>query len=171
MFFSSLLMLISVMSILFMFLNHPLSLGIILLIQTLLISLTTGLMNYNFWFSYILFLIMVGGMLILFIYMTSVASNEKFKLSPKLLILSAAMMFMTILILMSSNSFFMTTPMVNFDIMPQTNPVPMNKTSMTKYLNWPTNLGLYMIILYLLITLIMVVKVTKIQYGPLRQKY
>merc|ERR1739838_23170 len=58
---------------------HPLAIGLALLFQTILICCTTGLSNLSFWFSYILFLIFLGGILVLFIYVTSLASNEMFK--------------------------------------------------------------------------------------------
>nr|AWN56272.1 NADH dehydrogenase subunit 6 [Glena unipennaria] len=81
------------MSILMIFYNHPMSMGANLILQTIMIVILIGPMNYSFWFSYILFLIMIGGMLILFMYMTSIASNEKFKFSINLLII-IMMMFM-----------------------------------------------------------------------------
>nr|APX39452.1 NADH dehydrogenase subunit 6 [Chrysolina hyperici] len=156
-------------SLIFMFLMHPMSLGLILLLQTIMISVITGMMNYNFWFSYILFLIMVGGMLILFMYMTSVASNEKFKFSTnimKLIILS-----MTFIILFTiTDQFYYSFHMNMIDLMNQNFFKNMN-LSMNKYMNFPNNLIIYMMILYLFITLIMVVKITSFSYGPLRQKF
>nr|APX39757.1 NADH dehydrogenase subunit 6 [Linaeidea aenea] len=156
-------------SIIVMFLNHPLSLGMILLSQTILTSLITGLMNLNYWFSYILFLIMIGGMLILFIYMTSIASNEKFKFSYKLSLLML-MFMMTMMILLLMDFYYFNMKINVSDMLIQNN---MNnfKLSMNKYMNYPQNLILFMMIMYLLITLIMVVKITNISYGPLRQKY
>nr|YP_009627354.1 NADH dehydrogenase subunit 6 [Aristobia reticulator]QCC70802.1 NADH dehydrogenase subunit 6 [Aristobia reticulator] len=155
------------MSITFLFLNHPLSFGMILLIQTIMIALLTGLMNYNFWFSYIIFLIMIGGMLILFIYMTSIASNEKFKFSYKLLML---MSLIIIIMLMFSflDSFFLNLNLIN-DLFNQ-NFIKNYKLSMNKFFIWPMNMIFFLMIIYLLISLIMVVKITNIQSGPLRQK-
>nr|APX40639.1 NADH dehydrogenase subunit 6 [Colaspidema barbarum] len=153
----------------FLFLNHPLSFGLILLIQSITISALTGLMNYNYWFSYILFLVMVGGMLILFIYMTSIASNEKFKFSFSLFLLFLLMMILMFMFLLI-DFYYSSFNMQMIDMINQ------NKTkniylSMNKYLNYPNNLILYMMIIYLFITLIMVVKITNINYGPLRQKF
>nr|ALI86981.1 NADH dehydrogenase subunit 6 [Cryptolestes turcicus] len=53
-------------SLMFMFLNHPLSMGLMLLLQTICISILSGIMMINFWYSYMIFLIMIGGMLVLF---------------------------------------------------------------------------------------------------------
>nr|QVM79254.1 NADH dehydrogenase subunit 6 [Stenocorus meridianus] len=160
------IILINFLSILFLFLNHPLSFGMILLLQTILISLLTGMLTFNYWFSYMLFLIMIGGMLILFIYMTSIASNEKFKFSFKLLIFSSLMLSVTIMIILIDNYFLN----LNFFDLKNQNMNLNFYISMKKFLNSPSNKIMYMIIIYLLISLIMTTKITDIQYGPLRQK-
>nr|YP_010591372.1 NADH dehydrogenase subunit 6 [Agriotes hirayamai]QEH58442.1 NADH dehydrogenase subunit 6 [Agriotes hirayamai] len=156
------------MSVTFMFLNHPLSMGFTLLIQAVLIALITGMMSNNFWFSYILFMIMIGGMLVLFIYMTSVASNEKFLYSTKLSVMLLMMLLMTI-------TFIMIDPFMNYELSTNTDMkmFKMNSLfslSLSKYINLPSNWIMISMIMYLLITLIAVVKITNITYGPLRQK-
>jgi NADH-ubiquinone oxidoreductase chain 6 len=52
--------------------------GLVLIVHTIRIGVVTGIMARNFWFSYILFLVFLGGVLVLFIYITRLASNEKF---------------------------------------------------------------------------------------------
>nr|ALO77288.1 NADH deshydrogenase subunit 6 [Scraptia sp. SCR02] len=154
------------LSMIFMLLSHPLSMGLILLIQTLLISLITGSFSLNYWFSYIIFLILVGSMLILFIYMTSIASNEKFKfkISSIFIMISSMMLIMTGLWSLTSG-----INMINTDLIPLTKNSILS-TSMIKYLNFPSNLILAFLIIYLLLTLIAIVKITDFKYGPLRLK-
>nr|YP_010563162.1 NADH dehydrogenase subunit 6 [Demonax pseudonotabilis]UYX61168.1 NADH dehydrogenase subunit 6 [Demonax pseudonotabilis] len=154
------------LTIMFILLNHPLSFGMVLLLQTLLMSLITGMINQSFWFSYILFLIMVGGMLILFIYMTSIASNEKFNFSVKMT-LSMMFLFSISLILMFTDKMMTNMKMINWE----QESFPLNKLSLSKYINIPNNMIMMMVIVYLLITLIMVVKITNIKQGPLRQMF
>nr|YP_010580850.1 NADH dehydrogenase subunit 6 [Bruchidius siliquastri]UZT27035.1 NADH dehydrogenase subunit 6 [Bruchidius siliquastri] len=158
------------MAIMFIFLSHPLTMGMILLIQTIMTALLTGLMNYNFWFSYILFLIMIGGMLILFIYMTSIASNEKFKFSPTLSLIFTTNMTMMLLLAATDHYFSSIMTIFTMDLMKQDLNIN-NFFSMSKYFNYPNNMIIYMMIIYLLITLIMVVKITNIKYGPMRHMY
>nr|AUJ22851.1 NADH dehydrogenase subunit 6 [Ignelater luminosus] len=156
------------MSMTFMFLEHPLSMGLILLIQTTSIALITGLMSHNFWFSYILFMIMIGGMLVLFIYMTSVASNEKFMFSNSLMIMmimALASMIMMIMI----DQFLTYQNSANMDMKTFSKEI-MYTLTMSKYLNFPLNSWMITLIVYLLMALIAVVKITNITYGPLRQK-
>nr|QEJ81448.1 NADH dehydrogenase subunit 6 [Stenocladius sp. FM17] len=147
--------------------NHPMSMGLILLIQTIVISTLTGMMSLNFWYSYILFMIMVGGMLVLFIYMTSVASNKKFKLSMKMTIMLTLMLMVIVVTSMMNKKFNMM--MLNID-MNTLNSMKNYKMSMNKFMTNPMMLLFMFMIMYLLITLIAVVKITKIKYGPLRIK-
>nr|YP_010127378.1 NADH dehydrogenase subunit 6 [Apomecyna saltator]QPO99874.1 NADH dehydrogenase subunit 6 [Apomecyna saltator] len=165
------MMLISISLILsmsFMFLSHPLSFGLILLLQTLMVTLITGLLNLNFWFSFILFLVMIGGLLILFMYMTSVASNEKFKFSNKIMYMVMFIILMTLLFSLM-DQFFTNLNHFNLD-MNNFNTTPNFSKSLSKFINFPMNNIFYMIIIYLLITMIMVTKITNIKAGPLRQK-
>lgn len=55
---------------------HPLIFRLILTFYIILIRLVINLINRNYWYSYILFLIIIGGLIILFIYFTSIASNN-----------------------------------------------------------------------------------------------
>nr|ADE09684.1 NADH dehydrogenase subunit 6 [Bactrocera dorsalis]ADE09686.1 NADH dehydrogenase subunit 6 [Bactrocera dorsalis]QCC24879.1 NADH dehydrogenase subunit 6 [Bactrocera dorsalis]QCC24884.1 NADH dehydrogenase subunit 6 [Bactrocera dorsalis]QCC25222.1 NADH dehydrogenase subunit 6 [Bactrocera dorsalis] len=159
-------------SLIFIQMNHPLAMGLMLLIQTLQICLITGLMAKSFWFSYVLFLIFLGGMLVLFIYVTSLASNEMFSLSMKLTIICMMIMLTTTLIAafldkMSTSSFIQNLemqPLYNFNLT-----VSENSLSLHKLYNYPTNFITILLMNYLLITLIAVVKITKLFYGPLRQ--
>nr|WCQ78426.1 NADH dehydrogenase subunit 6 [Agrypninae sp. GTI-132] len=157
------------MTITFMLVSHPLSMGFILLIQTALIAMMTGLMANNFWFSYILFMIMVGGMLVLFIYMTSVASNEKFMFSNKLFMVITSMMMMILVSTLLIDQFMNYQNSLNTD-MSLFQEKMLFTMSMSKYLNFPLNSWMITLIIYLLVALIAVVKITNITYGPLRQK-
>nr|YP_009434135.1 NADH dehydrogenase subunit 6 [Hycleus marcipoli]APB02788.1 NADH dehydrogenase subunit 6 [Hycleus marcipoli] len=155
------------LSILFMFMNHPLSLGLILLLQTTIISLVSGQLCLNYWFSYILFLILVGGMLILFIYMTSIASNEKFNLKIKLYLFLTISMFTSLLVSLENQ--YMTDSYLKNEL---TSMETSNLNfSMIKFISFPMNLILLFMIIYLFIALIAIVKIIDRKQGPLRPKY
>nr|ANJ70438.1 NADH dehydrogenase subunit 6 [Helochares sp. BMNH1425100] len=152
------------LSVFIVFTSHPLSMGMTLLLQVICVSLITGLMTYNFWFSYILFLIMIGGMLVLFIYMTSIASNEKFNYSSMLMKL-----FLMLTIIMLPTLFLDQTITESWTANMETlNNMKMN-LMLSKFMNYPYNMLLFSLIIYLFIALIAVVKISKIKYGPLRQ--
>nr|ALO76171.1 NADH deshydrogenase subunit 6 [Cyphonistes vallatus] len=149
-------------------LTHPISMGAMLLLQTISITLTIGFFHTNFWYSYILFLIMVSGMLVLFAYMTSVASNEKFVPSIKIFIMIMMIMMTFMLLLVVLDPYFTNLNNVFTDNMDNLDSYPM---SMTKYFNYPSLSVMVMLMIYLLITLIAVVKIAKINQGPLRQTH
>nr|ARH53958.1 NADH dehydrogenase subunit 6 [Nacerdes carniolica] len=161
----TILMINFTLSIIFLTLTHPISLGMILLIQTILISMITGNFSLNFWFSYILFLIMIGGMLILFIYMTSIASNEKFKFKPLLFTL----MIIPLISFLLPTEFLININNQNTEIL-MFNFIPLITKSMTKFINFQSNFMLIFLIIYLFLTLIATVKITNFKTGPLRQK-
>nr|YP_010397548.1 NADH dehydrogenase subunit 6 [Boreoheptagyia brevitarsis]UQJ73457.1 NADH dehydrogenase subunit 6 [Boreoheptagyia brevitarsis] len=161
-------------STIFMQMKHPMAMGMMLLIQTLLICLITGNYSKTFWFSYVLFLIFLGGMLVLFIYVTSLASNEMFSFSMKIFILSFLMLFFLLfLTLILDNSiisnFMMNNEMNSFYDMKSF--ISENSISLNKLYNFPTNMITILLINYLFLTLIAVVKITNIFEGPLRPKY
>nr|YP_010230558.1 NADH dehydrogenase subunit 6 [Euwallacea fornicatus]QSV10219.1 NADH dehydrogenase subunit 6 [Euwallacea fornicatus] len=152
------------LSLLFIFLKNPLSKGYILLMLTVSTSLFASLMFMNAWFGYILFLIMVGGILVAFIYMTSVASNEKFMFPKPLNILMFTLVF---LVLMSNTP----TEMMESSIMLMNQESIINyKLSLSKIFSNPMSQIPLALMSYLLLTLIMVVKMTDISKGPIRQK-
>nr|ADO60480.1 NADH dehydrogenase subunit 6 [Peploptera acromialis] len=165
----TLMMLIIMSSIMFCLMNHPLSLGVMLLIQTILIALISGLMNLNFWFSYIVFLIMIGGMLVLFIYMTSIASNEKFKFSPTLLMYLYIVMMVSLFTLMIDSM----TPTLNIHMMESclTSALKNPNFTLNKYMNYPHMVIYISMVIYLLMTLIAIVKITMKEKGALRQSF
>nr|YP_010417070.1 NADH dehydrogenase subunit 6 [Lacera noctilio]USC54657.1 NADH dehydrogenase subunit 6 [Lacera noctilio] len=167
--------LITFISLFMMFLNNPLSMGLMILLQTLLICLLSGMLIKTYWFSYILFLTFLGGLLVLFIYVSSIASNELFKPSfnTKLFMIFFLFVFILIQFLFMNNLYWMNfsfnSDMNNFISLSlfMNNE---NKINLSKLYNNQTFMIMLMLIIYLFITLIAVVKITNIFYGPLRSK-
>nr|UNI92566.1 NADH dehydrogenase subunit 6 [Euplax sp.] len=153
-------------SILFMNLSHPLSMGLILLTQTILISITVGLSSYSFWFSYILFLIFLGGMLVLFIYVSSLAPNEIFFSMDLFIMFFILMSFFTLISLIYDpiiSSFnHMSLPLSTLNYL----------TSTPLTINWiynsPSMIFTIYVVSYLLLVLIIIVKIINLFKGPLR---
>nr|YP_010946333.1 NADH dehydrogenase subunit 6 [Anisolampra panfilovi]WGO57051.1 NADH dehydrogenase subunit 6 [Anisolampra panfilovi] len=154
----------TVLSMIFTQMNHPLAMGLILLMQTTFISIITGMLTQSFWFSYVLFLIFLGGMLVLFIYITSLASNEMFIMSTKILLFSIITlpMFLSLYKFIIPN--FINQETLSFLIINNSTSLPL-----MKLYNQPTSIITIILALYLFLTLIAVVKITNIFKGPLRQ--
>nr|YP_009517346.1 NADH dehydrogenase subunit 6 [Histia rhodope]AXO78697.1 NADH dehydrogenase subunit 6 [Histia rhodope]UNO31881.1 NADH dehydrogenase subunit 6 [Histia rhodope] len=172
MFLSSMILMLT----LFMyFLTHPLSMGLFILLQTMLICILSGMMIKTYWFSYILFLTFLGGLLVLFIYVSSIASNEMFNMNMKMKItfLYLIMFFFMISMFMMNNlkymNFYFNSDMeIYFNLNFFNNE---NKMNLTKLYNSQTFYLMMMLIIYLFITLISVVKITNISYGPIRSNF
>nr|ATC73079.1 NADH dehydrogenase subunit 6 [Cicadellinae sp. EMHAU-2015-Zz060410] len=148
------------LSTLIPFLFNPMSMGIILLLQTTLMTMIMNKMMFSSWFSMITFLMMVGGLLILFMYMSSIASNEKFKMKMNL----TFMIFILILIseeMMNENQVNEEQNMILSTL---------TYSSMTKLYNKKSMLITMALVLYLLLTMIVVTKIVKHHEGPLRSK-
>nr|YP_009045949.1 NADH dehydrogenase subunit 6 [Triops australiensis]CDR98445.1 NADH dehydrogenase subunit 6 [Triops australiensis] len=150
-------------SMLFMFMNHPMSMGLSLMVQSLLICLLSGSLFLNYWFSYTLFLIFLGGLLVLFIYISSLASNEMFQSSTKL-ILFLSLMFLMIFIM--SNLLNEETWM-NLDSFNWASNMSYKNFFINIYSDTNFQLVLFMMI-YLLLCLLVVVNITKFDKSPLR---
>nr|YP_010587780.1 NADH dehydrogenase subunit 6 [Nilodorum tainanus]WAB46389.1 NADH dehydrogenase subunit 6 [Nilodorum tainanus] len=171
-----LVMILIISAISFSFMNHPLSMGILLMMQTILISLFTGMLTKTFWFSYSLFLIFLGGMLILFMYMTSIASNEMFNFNMNFkIILFFSFLFFTFCLLILFFDFKMLFfnkifNIENLNIIDQKNFFMENNFTLNKLYNFPMNIITILLVNYLFLTLIATVKITNIFEGPLRPK-
>nr|YP_010615473.1 NADH dehydrogenase subunit 6 [Dodona dipoea]WAT94143.1 NADH dehydrogenase subunit 6 [Dodona dipoea] len=166
-------LLVLIISIFMFFINHPLSMGMLILIQTLILCLLSGMLINTYWFSYILFLTFLGGLLVLFIYVSSIASNEIFSsnfFNKISILLFFMIMFMMSIFFMNNlnwmninfnqemNKFF--NIMIFFNVE--------NNINLSKLYNEQTYFLMMMMIIYLFITLIAVVKITNIFFGPLR---
>nr|YP_009648089.1 NADH dehydrogenase subunit 6 [Parantica aglea]AIT69862.1 NADH dehydrogenase subunit 6 [Parantica aglea]QBZ78052.1 NADH dehydrogenase subunit 6 [Parantica aglea]QNH68960.1 NADH dehydrogenase subunit 6 [Parantica aglea aglea] len=167
-------LLIIFFSFIMLLMNHPLSMGLLILIQTLLLCVITGMIINTYWFSYILFLIFLGGLLVLFIYVSSIASNEMFKFMNFNIIIIIIFSILFISIMNNLNLkwliFFFNDEMMNFftNFMFSNQE---NKINLSKLYNNNTFYLMLMMIIYLYITLIAVVKITNIYFGPLRSNF
>lgn len=151
---------IFLVNLIFLFIFHPLAIIFVLIIQTILISIVIYSITQFPWFSYTLILVFLGGMLILFTYISNIASNEIFKPNIKILFPLVVAPVITILVtrpkqnlsweakLTSSNQFS------NFTIFK-----PFSDSII------PITL---LIASYIILTLLTVVKIRKINQGPLR---
>nr|AFI54796.1 NADH dehydrogenase subunit 6 [Urostylis sp. HL-2012] len=152
-------MLMMMMSTTFLILIHPLSMTIILIMLTLMISMTTGIMLSTFILSYIILIIMTSGMLVLFVYMSSVASNEKFKVA---LVSGMLMSIISIIITFNSNEILENTWMIQL--------MPKENLMFIKMFNYPNNILIMFSVMYLFLTMIVISNIVNFSQGPLRMK-
>lgn len=135
-----------------LYINHPISLGFILIFY----SLATGLISLmlsNSWFFYLLVLVFLGGVIILIIYMRTLSANEKFFVNNKAIPLSFLVLARIILVF-----YYEYNKTVNLRI----------KSCFISNVYEQRNSRLTIrLILYLLLTILCVVKLVKFEKGPL----
>nr|YP_009988383.1 NADH dehydrogenase subunit 6 [Sinopodisma rostellocerca]QNM39682.1 NADH dehydrogenase subunit 6 [Sinopodisma rostellocerca] len=161
----------NVMNINFIKLNHPMSMMLFIILQTFLIGLMSGTMMESFWLSYILFLTFLGGMLVLFIYITSIASNEMFQLKLIIMIFSVILWIIIMIILIISDKMMFMDFFKNTETMNINNLINYQEMtfSLEKLYNNPTFIITMMMMIYLFLALLAVVKITNINQGPIRK--
>lgn len=111
-----------------------------------------------------MFIIIIGGILVIIIYITRTVSNEKFKINLKIIVISIAICLITIISLdidinisiSSYDTLIINTKIKNF--------------SLNKFFREPIIKTTLIIISYLLVALVAIVKITEFKRGPLRQK-
>nr|YP_009175388.1 NADH dehydrogenase subunit 6 [Drabescoides nuchalis]ALF99740.1 NADH dehydrogenase subunit 6 [Drabescoides nuchalis] len=148
-----------VISSMLVFLKTPMSMGVMLLIQTFLSTIVMAKMMSTSWMPMIMFLMLVGGLLILFMYMSSIASNEKFSINMYF------MMLMFILILPMEELL-----LNNMNLESQNSPIWSESITLSKIFNKKGMLITLTMFCYLLLTMIAVTAIIKIYKGPLRSK-
>nr|AHA52485.1 NADH dehydrogenase subunit 6 [Capitonius sp. QL-2013] len=150
---------------------HPFMLSLILGFYTIVLVLKLNILNNNYWYSYLLFLLMIGGVMILILYLTSISNNELFKMNFKFIIY---FFFKVFLMIISMIYMINIMGLFNFNI----NFISLEISQMiiffdeyfmkNLYMVMDLNLSIYLII-YLLILLILSVLICLKNFLPLRQ--
>nr|YP_010952655.1 NADH dehydrogenase subunit 6 [Empoascanara falcata]YP_010952902.1 NADH dehydrogenase subunit 6 [Empoascanara quarta]WMQ52345.1 NADH dehydrogenase subunit 6 [Empoascanara quarta]WMQ53075.1 NADH dehydrogenase subunit 6 [Empoascanara falcata] len=138
--------------------KNPMSLGFMLMTQTMMLILMTNSIMSTSWFTMITFLMMIGGLLIIFMYMSSIASNEKFKFKINATMLLILMFLVTDEMLIETSSTEIESIMLSSN----------NELSLNKLYNMKSMKMTIMMVIYLLITMISVSNMVKHYEGPLR---
>lgn len=148
-------------SIYFIKSKHPLRMGITLIFQSICIRILTGIIS-SFLFSYIIIIIILRGILVLFIYISNVASNEKFYITSKnsLLILLIPLLIIKQDSIIYNLHNYKTNSTIKYDI----------STSLRKLFSSETVPLIIIIVLYLLFTIIVISSIVNIHEGPIRSK-
>nr|YP_011036651.1 NADH dehydrogenase subunit 6 [Xestocephalus ishidae]WRK21255.1 NADH dehydrogenase subunit 6 [Xestocephalus ishidae] len=142
--------------------KSPMSMGMLLVLQSMILTMIMNKTCTSSWFTLMTFLMMIGGMMIIILYMTSITSNEKFKLN--------ILMSITLLMMLIMSDELMIELQIN-ENQEMIYMLNMEKFSMMKIYNKNSMKLSLMMILYLLLTMISVSKIIKHNKGPLRSKY
>nr|QRI61359.1 NADH dehydrogenase subunit 6 [Pochazia shantungensis] len=147
--------------------KHPLSMGSMLMLQTILVSNKMFKESNMSWFAYILFITIIGGMMIMFMYMSSIASNEKFSMSTKQMMLTTIFLVMMIVMIKETSMEQMIKITEKKNMMIQKEEA---KHTM-KFFNLNKMNVTILIMMILLLTMIIVTNIASTFEGPLKKTY
>nr|DAC76815.1 TPA_asm: NADH dehydrogenase subunit 6 [Pseudomyrmex pallidus] len=147
---------------------HPTHLILMLIVYSIFISLNLSLLKKTFMYSIMLFLIMISGVLIIFLYFSSLISNEKTsspsmnKLLYLLSILTSSMILMT--------KYNDLSPIENNSEMKSNMQI---QTSMFNNIEsiytYPFNSMSILCMMFLLISMLAIIKIISFKTSPLRK--
>uniref|UniRef100_A0AAU6PBZ5 NADH dehydrogenase subunit 6 n=1 Tax=Dusuna sp. TaxID=3133678 RepID=A0AAU6PBZ5_9HEMI len=143
------------------FFSNPMSMGFFLLIYSFLISFFISKIMLTSWFCYITMLMMIGGILIIFMYISSISSNESFKFNNNMNLLFMIFMFMIV-------EEFMLEFQVSDFICLHKDVESFNFFSVVKLYNSNCMFLTVFLIIYLIFSMIVVSNIVKHFKGPLR---
>nr|YP_010274428.1 NADH dehydrogenase subunit 6 [Pochazia confusa]UJT96872.1 NADH dehydrogenase subunit 6 [Pochazia confusa] len=154
-------------SMILMTVKHPLSMGSILMIQTIMVSNKMSMDSNSSWFSYILFITIIGGMMVMFMYMSSIASNEKFKLNMKQTIMITMMIILMIMMMSDSSMEYLNKMTEKKKMIMQKEEVKIT----TKFFNLNKMNVTILMMMILLLTMVIVTNMSSTFEGPLKKTY
>nr|YP_010845357.1 NADH dehydrogenase subunit 6 [Tetrastichus howardi]QXM14791.1 NADH dehydrogenase subunit 6 [Tetrastichus howardi] len=164
------LILLMILSIINLFINmcpsnnkiiHPIILSLILLLLLMSSSLTIELYYNMNWISYLMFLIMIGGLMIIFLYFTSFIGNMKMSLKWNYIIMypmKIILMFMFMFLIFIYIKFNYPWYFISMDISNYMNFYQIKFNTMYMYM-YNKNYSLLICMIYLLIMLMFIVKI------------
>lgn len=140
--------------------SSPLTLLIRILTQVIILCLLIWITINSSWYAFILFLIYLGGLIVLFVYITRIASNEKlttnFSLLNCLIIIISLIIFFSWIIGNERDlSFLKFNPILNLNFIFNLSNLKFSIYSMV----------------YLLFSLIVVIKVCNKLNAPIKSSY
>lgn len=156
-----------ILIILFPLLKNPLSIGLTLLALALLVALNLRAIFSYLWLSYTLVLVLLGGLLVIFIYVALVASNETFSDSSRITFFISSIIIRTIFLFTFNKENYRSSE----------SQIPFNGLNQEglewtfSFYSFELNLLTIFLLFYLFLTLIVVVFNTKNNKITLRSQY
>nr|AIC09096.1 NADH dehydrogenase subunit 6 [Gasteruption sp. M19] len=179
-YFMNMIPMITIMTLLMipkkLFSNNPLMMNMILCLVTLMYSLSMSLLSSTFWFSMIMFLMMIGGLLILFLYFTSISPNEFNNIPYNTMISLLMKISMIMLMIMLIMYYYSHNDYLIMNSWKKSNEINYNINNKMNYIfssnfiySYPIYKITLLIIIYLFYTLFIINKLCLNSKKPLRK--
>nr|YP_010341298.1 NADH dehydrogenase subunit 6 [Stenamma impar]UNZ99558.1 NADH dehydrogenase subunit 6 [Stenamma impar] len=178
--FSYILLIFILMFITFLFMSnylHPILMIILLITYTLTTCLIMSMWSFNYMYSIITFLMMISGMLIIFLYFASLISNEQFKFNMNIFLLINFIINTNIMFYLLMNWTYLTPSYLSilfYNIINNENLMIYNINLNTfnniiMIYSYPYNNLTILCIMYLLLTLLAIIKICSYKSMTLRK--
>nr|YP_010872924.1 NADH dehydrogenase subunit 6 [Pheidole fervida]WGV34118.1 NADH dehydrogenase subunit 6 [Pheidole fervida] len=147
---------------------HPIFMLLLIMLYSSIICLIMSIWSHNFMYSIMLFLIMISGMLIMFLYFSSLISNDQTKFIINFPLMLS--FFFNIIILLFMTKYFIIYPMYNFNEMYMSTILNDNLfNNIIHIFSYPYSNITMICILYLLLTLFTIIKICSTKSSTLRK--
>lgn len=151
---------------------HPLTLMLILILLTFIITLQINC-TFTSWLPFILFLTIIGGLIIIFIYITRLTNNELFTINLKLILKNILKTLPILLIIIfiyyfNTNRYTIINKQYNWLTNFSYNTSNQNNNINILYINFYNKSTLFLI-LYLYYSIICIINICSKFKAPLRQ--
>jgi hypothetical protein len=153
------------------FFSHPITIIILIIIYAIITTLNISMWKPNFIYSILIFLIIIRGLFIIFLYFSCLISNEKinFFINFPILIKSLILSTLIIFILINNNSVLELTRPTTKEINSLFNLNEKKLTNITNIYNYPFNNITILRIIFLLLSLFTIIKISSIKSMSLRK--
>nr|QGQ56386.1 NADH dehydrogenase subunit 6 [Brachystomella parvula] len=147
-------------SMIMLFIESPILLMVLIITQTFLVCVMIKATSNLSWISFILFLVFVGGLLVLFIYIVSLTPNTQFMINKlNFFIISTTLLVITLI----STLFFSVLAIQKLKFLNMT-----NYFLLSKLYSYPSIWMTFMAMTYLLLVLIVVVYIILMERSSLK---
>nr|YP_010341324.1 NADH dehydrogenase subunit 6 [Stenamma muralla]UNZ99584.1 NADH dehydrogenase subunit 6 [Stenamma muralla] len=152
---------------------HPMYMILLLIIYTMIICMIMSMWTFNYIYSIITFLMMISGMLIIFLYFSSLISNEQNKPSLSASLIFNLMLNILMIIYLLTPIFTAPVNLINMDM--NMDLLPLYMTNLSSFTNvftiysHPSNTITILSIFYLLLALLIVIKLSNVKTSSLRK--
>nr|YP_010127206.1 NADH dehydrogenase subunit 6 [Brevicoryne brassicae]QPO84590.1 NADH dehydrogenase subunit 6 [Brevicoryne brassicae] len=152
-----------ILAIMLTMMKSPISSNLIILIQTMTLTMMINLINKTSWISFMVFILYIGGLMIIFLYISSIAFNE-LNINKNYKNMFYKLIFITLVLSYFKMSLNLNNLNYENKFMFEDNFYFLNMFML------PNNLMIYLIMFILFFMLILIIWMLKINKGPIRQK-
>nr|DAC76776.1 TPA_asm: NADH dehydrogenase subunit 6 [Pseudomyrmex ferrugineus] len=148
---------------------HPMHMIMMLILYSIIISVNLSLLKKTFLYSIMLLLIMISGILIIFLYFSSLISNEKIKLMN--IQKSIYMILMTLLstLILLKFKFYEQPVMKSMEVTHLNHIQNMSFNNLEMLYTYPFNSMSILCMMFLLLSMLSIIKIISIKSSPLRK--